>query len=288
MTHTNPHHAIGLILSNVTNDFSGYLMEQMEEQFRRNGYNLLVTTTNHSIESEREMLRLFATITDGILIISDSTSYSEIEEAVPAEIPVIFLNRKPYGCPHTCILENNYSAVYQAILSNVAAGNDRIALVCSDPAFSTMRELVTAYRSAMEATPIGYHENWVFYTDTAMKSDPAKVLRMVLDRGCNTVLTCTQTLTRNFWEYLLIHKSVQELPITLIGFANKNAQNQATLAFDCIAQPLHELIELSVQQMIYRINSPDTLAHEYLLQGSFRPHEFSFLEVGPHPEQEQK
>lgn len=132
MAQRKPRHTIGLILSNVTNDFSGYLIEQMEELFTENGYKLIVTTTNHSIDSEREMLQMFGKITDGILIISDAICYSELADVIPRRIPVIFLNRKPSGCPHTCIIENNYSAVYQAVLSNSANGNDKIALVCAN------------------------------------------------------------------------------------------------------------------------------------------------------------
>lgn len=135
MSQRQSRHTIGLILSNVTNDFSGYLIEQMEELFTANGYKLLVTTTNHNIDSERDMLTMFADITDAILIISDTASYTELEASIPQDIPVIFLNRKPTGCPHTCIIENDYSAVFQAILSNSASGNDKIGLVCSNPEF---------------------------------------------------------------------------------------------------------------------------------------------------------
>ena len=61
-------HTIGLILSNVTNDFSGYLLELMGEQFTAHGYRLIVTTTNHRVSSECEMLQMFGQLTDGILI----------------------------------------------------------------------------------------------------------------------------------------------------------------------------------------------------------------------------
>ncbi len=277
MAQRKPHHTIGLILSNITNDFSGYLIEQMDELFTQNGYKLIFTTANHSIASECEMLQMFGKITDGILIISDAVSYSELADAIPRRIPVIFLNRKPVGCPHTCIIENNYSAVYQAVLSNSAKGNDKIALVCANREFSTTQEIVSAYRDAMNSTPVGFHEDWVYYTDNHDKGNPETLLADILKKGCNTVFAGTQTLTRKFWDHMLIYNHDEKASVALIGFANKDSHKQTVSSFDSIAQPLQELIELSVQQMLYLIHTPDAPAHEYLLKSSLRTHSIDIL-----------
>lgn len=277
MAERRPCHTIGLILSNVTNDFSGYLMERMEEQFAANGYKLIVTTTNHNIQTECEMLKMFGDITDGILILSDAIHYSELADAIPCDIPVIFLNRKPKDCPHTCIVENNYSAIFQAVLSNSANGHDRIALVCSNPEFSTTKEIADAYRSAMRTTDVGFHPDWIHYTDFNTPCNPETLLTDILNQGCNTVLAGTQTITRKFWDHLLIYNRDAAEPVTLIGFANKDTHKQALSSFDSIAQPLQELIELSVQQMLYLIASPDIPPREYLLRGTLRTHSIDFF-----------
>lgn len=269
-------HTIGLILSNVTNDFSGYLMELMEDQFTAHGYKLIVTITNHRIDSEREMLTMFGQLTDGILIISDAASYDELADSIP-DIPVIFLNRKPEGCPHTCILENNYPAVYQAVLS-AASSNDRIGLVCSDSGFSTTKEIVDAYRAAMESTPIGFHEEWVYYAEH-MHANPEIIVEELAELGCNTIFAGTQTLTRKFWDHLLVYNHNAESPIGLIGFANKDSHKQSNLSFDAITQPLQELADLSVQQMLYLIDNPQTPAREYLLKGTLRKHSLGALNL---------
>lgn len=278
MTPNTLQHTIGLILSNVTNDFSGYLMELMEDQFNAQGYKLIITTTNHRITSEREMLALFGQLVDGLLIISDAVSYDELADAIP-DIPMIFLNRKPENCPHTCILENNYSAVYQAVLSAAAAGNDHIGLICSDRNFSTTRSIVDAYRAAMETTATGFHEEWIYYTESHMHGDPEIIVDEMIELGCDTILTGTQTLTRRFWDHLLVYNHDAEAPIRLIGFANKDAHNQSNLSFDAITQPLQELVELSVQQMLYLIDNPETPAREYLLKCTFRTHSLDTLHL---------
>lgn len=277
MAQKKQHHTIGLILSNVTNDFSGYLIEEMGNLFTANGYKLIVTTTNHRIDLERDMLKMFGKITDGILIVSDATSYSELSDVIPQNIPVIFLNRKPAGCPHTCIIENNYSAIYQAVLSNVAKGNDKIALVCSNPNLSTIQEIISAYRDAMSSTPVGFHEDWIYYTDIDMKCNPETMLADILKNGCNTILASTQTLTRKFLDHMLVYNHDAETPATLIGFANKDSHKQTYQSFDVIAQPLQELIELSVQQMLYLIHMPEKPARDYLLKGVFRTHSTDVL-----------
>lgn len=262
-------HTIGLILSNVSNDFSGHLIEDMGEQLYENGFRLIVTTTNHNIEHERDMLSMFSKTTDGILMISDAADYEELADSVPSRIPVIFLNRKPKGCPHTCILENDYSAVFQAVLSNSMNGNDKIALVHGNKRFSTTQEILSAYENAMASTPAGFHEDWIYDFHNAQTS-PKEIVADMEKKGCNTVFSCTQSLTRLFLDYLLIYNYSGNQPISLIGFSNKDTESSTQLSFDTITQPLQELVELSVQQMLYLIKFPETPVREYLLKGTLR------------------
>lgn len=283
MAPRKPRNTIGLILSNVSNDFSGHLMEQAEELFAAQGYQLIVTTTNHSIEREREMLCYFSKITDGILLLSDAVEYKQLADAIPKHIPVIFLNRRPNGCPCTCILEANYSAVYQAMVSNITSGNDRIALICSDRRLSNADEIVSAYQSAMESSPAGFHSEWIHYTSGDANEVPALV-ETISAQGCNTIFTTTQTLTRHFIEYLLVNNPTTETPLTLIGFSNKDSGNPIHPGFDTVAQPLQELVSLAVQQILYLIQNPGTPAREYLLKGTLRPH---LIDVLHRPEKQQ-
>lgn len=281
MVQKEPGYTIGLILSNVTNDFSGHLIEQMSDAFAVHGYRLIVTVTHHSIDKEREMLRMFGGMTDGILIISDSVDYGQLKDDVPTNIPVIFLNRRPEGCPHTCIIENDYTAVYQAVLSSHAKGNEKIALICTNHDFSTTKEILNAYRSAMESTSAGFHEDWIYYTDNRMQFDVVSVLDDIVRKGCNTILASTQTITKCLWDYLLIYNRNTPDSVGLIGFSNKDTESQTSLGYDRIAQPLQELVDLAVQQMLYLVRNPEKPAREYLLKGAMIRQTLDVL----HPEQ---
>lgn len=279
MASRKPRYTIGLILSNVSNDFSGHLIEQMGALFTTNGYKLIVTCTNHNIDTERQMLRMFANTTDGILMISDALSYDEISDAIPKRIPVIFLNRKPEGCPHTCIIENDYSAVFQAILSNHTNGNDKVALICSRKELSTTKEILAAYKAAMSSISAGFHEDWIYFTDSQSNIDCATLISDIQEKGCNTILTATQTLTRRFLDYLMFYNQNSTQLMALIGFTNKATDSKVYACFDNITQPLQELVELSVQQMLYLIETPNTPPREYLLKGILRTHELHAMHV---------
>lgn len=276
MDQRNPFHTIGLILSNVSNDYFGHLVDRLGEQFRARGYTLLISVTGRNVEKERDLLRMYAGITDGILIASDAADYEELEGAVPEDIPVIFLNRKPQNCPRTTIVESNYAAVFQCILSNSANGNHKIALLCPNRQLSLSKEIIEAYKNAMRSTPSGYHEDWIFYPDNGV-TDLKSLLYAVQEKGCDTIFTTTQTLTRQFLDYLLVYNPHTERPVSLIGFVNKDTTNRTQLAFDSIKQPLHELTDLAVQQMLYQINTPGSPAREYLLKSTLQIHKVDML-----------
>ncbi len=268
MDQNHSQHVIGLILPSVSNDYCGRLADQLSEQFASHGYRLSISVTGRSIGMERELLHLYADTADGILVVSEAAEYGELESAVPENVPAGFLNRKPAGCPHTSIIESNQLAVFQCILANAASGNDRIALVCANRHLSLSREIIESYKNAMRSTPSGFHEEWIFDTEN-MAVNPEEFVNQIVNAGCNTIFACTQTLTRQFLDYLLFYNPHAASPVALIGFVNKGTPSKTQLAFDSIHQPLQELTDLAVQQMLHRIQSPAAPVREYLLKASY-------------------
>lgn len=264
-------YTIGLIIPSITNNFATSLLEQMAAQFESKGYHLLISITNHQLEKEREMLQYFSTLTSGILMISDAGNYEDLRDFISDDTPVIFLNRKPEGCPHCCILANDYSAIYQAILSRATHNDPNIACICTSPEFSTTKEIVKAYQTAMQSTSTGFHEDWLYYTDRTAFSVEALV-EDIASKGCTAIFAGSQRLTNAFLDYLIYYNKTAATPIKLMGFSNAEVTSLSQVSIDTIIQPLQQLVDLAIQQIIYRMKNPCAPVRDYLVKGTLRMH----------------
>lgn len=266
-------HTIGIILPNITNQFSSNFVTLMTATLEKNGVRAVVSLTNHDIEKERECFSFFQSTTNGIFVLSSAIEYSQIQDVVPSDIPVIFFNRKPENCEKCCILASDYSAIYQAIISMQRSENSRIACVCDNPGYSTTKEITTAYRDAIKNLDVGFTEDWILYTDNQSFS-VEKLVEQISALGCNAVLTATQTLTHAFQEYLTLYNSHNDNKIYLIGYSNEEILSLEQYKIDTITQPVNQIVQLAVQQLYYLLDNPDTAAKDYLVKGTFRVKSF--------------
>ncbi len=264
-----PTKTIGFILPTASNYFGHTLMENLERAISEIGYKLSIALTNHQIEKEKQYLKYMADTTDGILIISDAQYYEMIADEVPSNIPTIFLNRKPMECPLTAIIENDYSAVFQAIFALINDGYENIACVCRNPDFSTTKEVLRAYRTAMENSPSGYHEEWIHFFDWK-DGDLPNLVEELKAEGCNAFFTASQTLTEHFLDYLFLYNTQQEHRIALAGFSNIEHNTTLQQSIDMVTQPIKSIADLAAQQIIYLINNPETEPKDYIIKGTFR------------------
>lgn len=269
MSSRKPRNTIGLILPNAANHYCITLIETLSLEFEKKGYTLLVALTGHSIDKERSLLSYYSKCTDGILIMSDAAEYSVIGDVVPHTIPVIFINRKPMGCTHTCIIENDYSAVYQQIFSLKAAGHEKIGCICNQPYFSTSREILRAYGDALNMKQDNELSEYVYYSKGEVGEVP-RIVEELKEKGCTAIFAGTQSLTQNVLEFLMLYNMNLKSPIVVSGFANEQNPTPIDRMLDLVTQPLMQTIDIAVQQLIYRIHHPKTPSRDFILKGNLQ------------------
>ena len=56
----------------------------------------------------------------------------------------------------------------------------------------------------------------------------------------------------------------------MAGFSNIGPNTTLQKSIDMVTQPIQQLSELAVQQILYLIQSPDRESKDYIVKGSFR------------------
>lgn len=261
-------HTIGLILANASSSFTTAFMDFIEQALYQKGYQLVIGLTNHDIELERFYLDFFGRTTDGILILSDSSDYAELADAVPESIPAVFIHRCPNNCKRTAIIENDYSATFQAMLNLIHSGYPKVALICRNIKFSTSREIIQAYREAMNTTKEGFHENWIFECNTTKEHEVERLMTQITEKGFNGILAASVELTEHLAPYIYEYNTQHEEPISLTGFCAEDRTPALFESLDVICRPVKCTAELALQQLFQLMERPELPISRYLVQGS--------------------
>lgn len=86
--------AVGLLLTNMHNNFFGPLLAGIEDVVREHNYNLLVATYHPNLRAESS-IPLSAHNTDGIIAFADSLSDEEIAAFYKRDFPIVLIHKTP-------------------------------------------------------------------------------------------------------------------------------------------------------------------------------------------------
>ncbi len=268
---------IGLIVSNAKNSFTTALMNLFNKELTKRDYYLVIGFTNHSIEKERFYLEKFGKTTDGIFIFSDSSDYQELADVVPTNVPTVFLHRAPSHCERTAILENDYSATFQAILAMIHSNHPKIALVCRSKAFSSNREVIRAYHAAMDTTSDGFCEDHIFECTSTDAEYLDRLIKEITDAGCTAILASSVEVTERLAPYLYTYNRSHNTSLVLTGFSTEGYHELLSSSLNTVERPVKRMVDLAIQQMFYQMGQENLIHTALHVKGSLQTWEHDSL-----------
>lgn len=166
---------IGLLLTNMHNDFFAPLLSGIESTVRMRKYNLLVAT-NRTDDGSDIPPPIGYHNTDGLLVFADSMTDEDLINLYESKFPVVLIHRSsPPSAKIPSVTVENKAATYKLMEHIIHEHKKRRILFMSGPVHqedSYWRE--TGYRSALEANGIPFDENLVlsgqFERDVAYNS----------------------------------------------------------------------------------------------------------------------
>jgi LacI family transcriptional regulator len=150
---------IGLLLTNMHNDFFAPLLHGIEAEVRSRGYNLLVSTY-HWENHDSAPPPIGPHIVDGLLVFADSVDDKHLVDLYQSGFPTVLIHRSPPpNVDIPCVTVENKAATRKLIRHLIEVHGKRRILFVSGPQFqedSHWREI--GYRAALEDSGIEVDE----------------------------------------------------------------------------------------------------------------------------------
>lgn len=141
---------VGLVVGELGNPFYYMVAAGLEQELAREGYRLLLATTDDTDEGERQATQaLLSHRVDALVIIPAAMDQSHLAAERTGGTPIISVDRPATNidCDHVA-LDNLHGAV-SATRILLARGHRRIAFLCNPASVASQQERIAGYRQAM-------------------------------------------------------------------------------------------------------------------------------------------
>jgi LacI family transcriptional regulator len=143
-------HAVGLLVTDITNPFFTAVVRSMEDTAQARGYAVVLCNSDEDLAKERSYVDLLRTRrVDGLILVPSGRrkDYAGFLEGFGA--PVLFVDRAIPGLAADTVAVDNAHAVETAIQHLLSLGHRRIGIVTGPPHLWTSGERFKGYRRAL-------------------------------------------------------------------------------------------------------------------------------------------
>ena len=125
--------SIGVIVTDISNEFFGNLTFHIQERAKKYGYTVITTNTNESIDEYNNAVTILLNRqTDGIILVPVDGGEEMTERIISRHIPLVQVDRFYPGLKASYIVVDNYQISAEMTEMLIKKGHRRIAVVCYD------------------------------------------------------------------------------------------------------------------------------------------------------------
>lgn len=261
---------IALIVPILNEDTSSYFFMSMaqgiENTLKKNGYNLILSNSNESLEVEKEQIRVLnSNFIDGLIIAPTAEEHSYLKEVLNGDYPVVFIDRRPRGIDGDCVLSDGFKGTYDAISSLIKKGHKRIGFLSGPFGMTTSDERFEGYKRALIDNGLEIELSLIKEDEATYKNGYELTKSLVTEEKATAIFAANNVMTIGALKFL--QDSDLKIPdqVAVIGFDDYDWTRITTPPLSVVKQFPFELGTKAAEVLLNRISNPESQYKEYRL-----------------------
>jgi len=153
---------IGLLIQDVSNEFSASIFRAVEDVAEAHGVTVLASNVNDDPGRERALTaNLVARRVDGLILVPAGQDHGYLAREQRSGVPVVFVDRPPLFLRADSVLSDNEAGACRGVSHLVEHGHQRIAFLGEVSRFVPARLRHTGYTEALRQAGLPCDENLV-------------------------------------------------------------------------------------------------------------------------------
>ena len=186
---------LGLIVSEITNPFFPELIQGFEDIAVANGYEILVSSTNHEPRRMSHCIRrMLERKVDGVAVMTFGIEEPLLDQLASRNVPLVFIDVGP-NRPGISLLKVDYHhGILQGVQHLVALGHRNIAFISGPLTLHSAQSRRSAFSTSLEECGIAPRPEWIIEGDHTMEGGIASMERL-LSAKMPTAVMCSNDMT---------------------------------------------------------------------------------------------
>lgn len=248
--------SIGIIVTDISNEFFGKMVFHIQERAKHYGYSVITANTNENLNDFDEAVTvLINRQVDGIILVPVEGGNEIVKKIISRKIPLVQIDRYYPDLNSNYIVIDNYDISKQAIELLINEGKRRIAVICYDINLSALTERKQGYIDAMKQRGlfdveliknIGYdnQEKEIEQAICDLKKNSDKV---------DAIFFCSRKVFLAGVKYMVkLNIKIPE-DMSVICFDEIDAFSYANIPVIYIEQPIQQMSEKAIDLLIEQL-----------------------------------
>ncbi len=250
----NKTNVIGVIIPNLGSQFFARALSGIQEVARDNGYNVIISQTNESVQQEIDVTRVMNSArVDGLVccLTMETKDVSHFNVFVKKGIPVAMFDRVSYAVPGPKIVVDNYEAGYVATEHLINLGCKRIAHLAGAMSSKVFEDRTEGFKDALKKYELPLLPQFLLSSDlTEQDARDAMRLWMNLAEKPDGIVAASAS------SGLVIASVAKSMGLSLpedlsiISLGNERCNEYVTPSLSAIDMPGYEMGKAAVVQLI--------------------------------------
>lgn len=268
--------AIGVVVSDLGNQFYGRLAAGIEQTLRVSDYQMVLVADNASAAEEAAGARTFLAMrAPGVIMTPVGAEASTL--LARNGVPVVEVDRQLASEPCDAVVLDNERGARDATAHLLAAGHRRIGLLVVDTSWTSDVGRLAGYRAAHEEAGIALDERLIVRIAAQARDTDARIAALLDVESPTAIFAANNLLAEHAWRVL--RRRGLSLPgdVSLVGFDVVPWMEMVSPAITVVAQPALEMGRRAAALLLRRLADPavepavERLQPSLLVRGSTGP-----------------
>jgi LacI family transcriptional regulator len=248
---------IGFLPGDIQNPFFARIAHDLEVELRKHGHNLLIASSEESVEQERELLESLRSLSVRGFILAPTSASGDNQHIVSLArdgAPIVLIDRVAENVHCDSVVVDNEGGAREAVNYLVENGHSRIAILREESRIFTAQERFAGYRNSLEAHGLGVDEDLVSVSPSTVQHAIDATIRLFSRRERPTALFTVDSLMTQ-GALLALRSMGLSVPrdVSLVGFDDFDLATFTDPQITVVAQPVAELGPRAAALLIERL-----------------------------------
>jgi LacI family transcriptional regulator len=264
---------VGVVVSDLGNQFYAALAAGIEQQLREAGYQMLLLGDNSDVTQELNGVRTFMSMrAPGVIMTPASTS--AIDLLVARGLPVVEVDRRLATASCDAVVIDNERGARAAVAHLIEHGHERIAILMAKTTWTTDAGRLDGYRAAHADAGLKVDRPLVVKIATHAPDVKARIEALLDTHKPTAIFAANNQLAEAAWQVLRARRLSIPRDISLVAFDDVPWMEMVQPSITAVAQPAYEMGRRAALLLLRRLDDPtcgrtvEVLEPKLILRGS--------------------